>query len=309
MVQRTAGLKTVFPVAAVLALLAALALTQLSQPPGVRVQASTTTSLYATGLLDYLLQEYHRAGGKTSIEFIAVGSGQALRLAEKGDVCMVFVHAPSLEKKYLDEGVIEPGGIFAYNYFVIVGPAGDPAGVRGAKSAVEAFKRIMEAGERGQALFVSRGDMSGTHVRELMIWRLAGVDPAELRGKPWYIETGQGMAKTLIVAYEKGAYTLSDIGTYLKLRREGRIPGLEALYTNSTELINVYSVYLVKSCSGSERRAAEEFARFVLEHQELIARYGVDEYGSPLFYPARGRLEELKKIWEILAEGRLPGRD
>ncbi len=217
-----------------------------------------------------------------------------------GDACMVFVHAPSLEKQYLEKGVIEDGKIFAYNYFVIVGPPRDPAGVKNAKSAVEAFRAIYIAGEEGKAVFVSRGDNSGTHVKELSLWKAAGLDP---RGRSWYKESGQGMAQTLVMASEMGAYTLSDIGTYLKLKSEGKIPGLEILYASGEELINIYSVYLVKTCTGKERQAAEEFAKFVVEYQDLIGSYGVDRYGQPLFYPAKGKEDYLRQVWERLAGG------
>lgn len=210
------------------------------------------------------------------------------------------MHAPSLEKEYIEKGVLVNGSIFAYNYFVIAGPREDPANISRAVNAVDAFKRIYEAGERGIAIFVSRGDRSGTHIRELLIWREAGLDP---RDKIWYIEAGAGMAETLLLANEKRAYVLSDIGTFLKLKRDGRIPELEILYTNSTELINIYSVYLVKTCSGSERRAAIMFMEFLLgEGQELIGKYGVDLYGQPLFYPARNKTDYLRSIWNILAE-------
>ncbi len=267
----------------------------------VRVRVTTTTSLYATGLLEYLEEEFKRSHPGVEIDFIPVGSGEALRRAAQGDACLVFVHAPSLEKKYLEQGVLEQHRIIAYNFFVIVGPSDDPAGVRNASNAVDAFKRIYVSGEEGRARFVSRGDRSGTHVKELSLWRLAGLSP---QGKPWYMERGAGMADTLVTADELNAYTLSDIGTYLKLRNDGRIRNIEVLYVNDTELINIYSVYLVKTCTGDERRIAEEFARFVYENQDLIAKYGVDEYGQPLFYPARDRESELASIWADLAQSR-----
>ena len=264
----------------------------------IRVRVATTTSLYATGLLDYLADKFKEGKQGVEIDFIAVGSGEALRRAERGDACLVFVHAPSLEKEYIEKGVIVGGRIFAYNYFVVVGPRDDPAGIRESENAVEAFKKIYSAGEKGLARFVSRGDNSGTHVKELSIWSRAGLDPT---GREWYLETGQGMAHTLLTANELAAYTLSDIGTFLKLRSEGRISSLEVLYSNSTELINIYSIYLVGTCSGDEKKVAEEFTLFVLSNQELIEKYGVEDYGQPLFYPARGREDELKKYWELLA--------
>ncbi|GAB6147507.1 substrate-binding domain-containing protein [Stetteria hydrogenophila] len=283
----------------VLAALGAVVYSNYGHKP-VRLVATTTTSLYSTGLLDYLADKFHEEHPDVTVEFIAVGSGEALRRAEMGDACMVLVHAPSLEREYMEKGVIGEGAIFAYNYFVIAGPPGDPAGVRGAGSAVGAFKAIYQAGEEGRAVFLSRGDNSGTHVRELMLWRRAGLDPS---GRPWYKETGQGMAQTLVMASEMGAYTLSDIGTFLKLKKDGRIPGLEVLYSNSTELINVYSVYIVNSCKGRERKAAEEFRDFILTHQDLIEYYGVQEYGQPLFHAARGREDYLRAAWMELAGG------
>lgn len=266
----------------------------------VRVRVTTTTSLYATGLLERLAEEFYRMHPGVAFDFIPVGSGEALRRAEMGDACMVFVHAPSLEKRYVLKGVITGGRVFAYNYFIIAGPPSDPAAVREAVSPVEAFRRIFEAGERDEAKFVSRGDNSGTHVKELSIWRRAGLDP---RGRPWYMETGSGMSHTLLVANEAKAYVLTDVGTYLKLKKEGKIPNLESLYEGGEELVNVYSVYVVASCSGSEREVAEGFAEFVAgEAQRLIAEYGVAEYGRSLFNPARGREEWLERVWERLAE-------
>ena len=299
MTQRRAWLL----LAAALAALAAAGVFLLNHGGVVRVKVTTTTSLYATGLLDYLASKFEEEHPGVRIDFIPVGSGEALRRAADGEACMVFVHAPSLEARYIREGVLEDHHIIAYNYFAIAGPGSDPAGVRGSGSAVEAFRRIYQAGEEGRARFISRGDNSGTHVRELMLWRLAGLDP---HGKRWYLESGQGMAQTLVMADEMGAYTLTDTGTFLKLKKAGRLSRLEILYTNSSELINVYSVYLVSSCRGEERRAAEEFMKFVVSHQDLIAGYGVDEYGAPLFYPARGHEDMLERAWRILAEGRLP---
>lgn len=266
----------------------------------VRIRATTTTSLYATGLLDYLADEFRKEHPNVYIDFIPVGSGEALRRAANGDACIVLVHAPSLELKYMRQGVIVDGKIFAYNYFVIAGPRSDPANISSVASVVEAFKRIYYAGEEGRAKFVSRGDNSGTHVKELSIWKLAGLDP---HGKPWYLETGSGMAETLLVANEEEGYVLTDIGTYLKLKKEGRLPNLVIVYSNDTELINIYSVYLVSTCSGEEREYAEKFIEFITSSrgQELIASYGVDKYGQQLFYPAIDKIDWLKSVWEELS--------
>ena len=265
----------------------------------VRVRAATTTSLYATGLLEFLADKFSEKQPGISLDFIPVGSGEALRKAELGDACLVFVHAPSLEKKYISKGVISDRRIFAYNYFIVAGPASDPAGIRDSESPIEAFIKIYEAGERGEAVFVSRGDSSGTHVRELSLWDKAGLDP---RGRSWYMETGSGMGHTLLVANEKRAYVLSDLGTYLKFKKEGKISNLELLYQGGSELINVYSVYLVSSCTGRERALAVSFMDFVSKDaQSLIAEYGINKFGQPLFRPAEGNLEQLEKFWEMLA--------
>ncbi len=264
-----------------------------------RVVATTTTSLYATGLLDTLAQAYEEKTG-VRVDFVPVGSGEALRRAEQGDACLVLVHAPSLEAQYMSRGVIEYHRIFAYNSFVIVGPPGDPAGVAGAESVVEAMKRVYEAGEEGRILWVSRGDRSGTHVREMMLWEKAGLDP---RGRPWYLETGQGMMETLVIAGEKGAYTLSDIGTFLKYNSTRGHGALVIVYEGDPLLINVYSAYLVSSCQGREREWARGFIDFISgpEGQAIIGDYGVDEYGRPLFYPAQGRVDWLAQVWSQLA--------
>ncbi len=280
----------------VIVFLAVVLLSQMGQKP--ELLASTTTSLYATGLLDRLSEEWGKESGVV-VQFNPVGSGRALQIAANGDACMVFVHAPNLEINYIEQGLINGGRKFAYNYFVLVGPADDPAGVAEAGSAVEAFKRIYQAGEEGKALFVSRGDESGTHAREKLIWSLTGLDPA---GRDWYIESGQGMSETLILASEKQAYTLSDIGTYLKLKGDGRID-LELYEIPDNVMINVYSVYLSSKCTGAEREAALDFIEFITSEkgQEIIASYGVDKYGQPLFYPAMGASIDLEEAWRYIA--------
>lgn len=274
---------------------------QVKRAP-VRLRVSTTTSLYATGLLEELAKKFQERNPGVIIEFTPVGSGEALKKAESGDVDMVFVHAPNLEKKYLEKGVLKLGKIFAYNTFIIPGPEDDPAGIKG-KAPVDAMISVFEAGEVGNAKFVSRGDNSGTHNRELWLWSLAGLDPS---GREWYIESGTGMAETLMIANEYGAYTLSDIGTYLKLSAE--LPCLTPLVTQGSELLNVYSVYVVNPevVEGVNERLAYEFQEFVLsdEIQEFIGSYGVAEFGSPLFHPAYGDPDgSLREAWIQLAGG------
>lgn len=295
-------MRRALPLAAALSTLAAAALYLLlcsGQRP--RLVIATTTSLYQTGLLDALAEAFNRTRG-AQISILPLGSGEALEKAAKGDACLVLVHAPSLEARYLADGSIYGHVIFAYNFFVLVGPVSDPAGVSRATSASEAFKMIYRSCEGGGAGFISRGDYSGTHVKELQLWRGAGLEPL---GKPWYKDCGCGMAQALVMADNLGAYTLSDAGTFLKLRREGRISGLDVLYSNSTELVNIYSLYLSARCSGSELSLAKEFASFVAGSagQEVIGTYGVAEYGQPLFHPAAGNEEKLLKAWEILSKG------
>jgi len=269
----------------------------------VRVRVITTTSLYATGLLDYLADRFKERYPNIRLEFIAVGTGAALRYAERGDACMILVHAPSLEKQYIERGVLEAGEIFAYNYFIVVGPNIDPAVVNGSSSLLEVFKRIYSAGELGKASFVSRGDKSGTHVRELEIWKKAGLNPA---GRSWYKEAAAGMDQTLIVANELSAYSLTDVGTYSKLAREGRLPRLVILYANpeDPDAINIYSAYLVRGCSGDERKYAMLFLEFLRENQDLVRNYGVNEYGQPLFHPAEENIMNLRDLWDQLASNR-----
>jgi tungstate transport system substrate-binding protein len=213
----------------------------------------------------------------------------------------VFVHAPSLERVYVDRGVIVNGTIFAYNYFVIAGPSNDPAGIKGLTDPVEAFRRIYYAGEQGKAVFVSRGDNSGTHVKELSIWDKAGLDPSD---KPWYIEAGQGMGGTLVIAGEKKGYVLTDISTYLKYKAEGRTPQIEALVTQGQDLINIYSVYAVNSCPEDLKGIVNDLIEYVSnDFQEIIANYGLKQYGVPLFNPAAGEEDWLRSEWMRLASG------
>ncbi len=266
------------------------------------IRVSTTTSLYATGLLERLAEEFRKQHPNIVIQFIAVGSGAALELASKGDVDMVFVHAPSLEQKFINEEVLVEGHIIAYNYFVIVGPKDDPAKIRDLSNPIEAFKRIYQAGEEGRAFFISRGDNSGTHIRELAIWRKTGLNP---KGLEWYIESGTGMSKTLLIANEKEAYTLSDIGTFLKLKNEDRLGELELLISGSKELMNIYSAYIVNPRKyNTNYDLAKLFLEFVISDkgQEVIGKYGKEEFGQSLFYPAKGKEDELKVYWKKLTE-------
>jgi len=193
---------------------------------------ATTTSVDATGLLDLLADEFRKASG-IALKWTAVGTGAALKQARDGNADAVIAHAKVLEEEFIREGYGLNRRVFARNYFLVVGPEADPAGAAGSPSATEAFRRV----KAGGFSFVSRGDNSGTHVRELEIWAKAGDRP----GKN-YLEAGQGMAETLRVASERKAYALTDSATFFNL---AGLSGLRLIYENCPELENIYSVIAV----------------------------------------------------------------
>lgn len=261
---------------------------------------ATTTSVKDTGLLDVIIpkfEEYMKLRGVLlDIKYVAVGSGQALKMGMRGDVDILIVHAPSLEKEFMKKGYGLCREVIAYNFFVIVGPSEDPANIAGTNDVVEAFKKIFEAGIKGKARFVSRGDLSGTNVREMEIWNKAKLDPKPYSGK-WYIETGKGMGDTLLVAEDKEAYTLTDIGTWLRFKN--KLPHLKLFISKSPQLINVYSVIITNATR--ELNISILFTKFLLsEGQHIIAKYGKSEYGEPLFLPiTKAGSKELKWMSEI----------
>jgi tungstate transport system substrate-binding protein len=254
-----------------------------AQTPGARpaVVLATTTSLVEAGLLDTLTPLFRRATG-FDLRAVAVGSGQALRMAERGDADVILAHSPAAEDAFMAAGHGTRRRVVASNYFTVVGPPDDPAGVREAATAGEALARIAARG-RG---FVSRGDSSGTHARELALWRAAG----GLTRWPGYLETGQGMSTTLLVADERRGYTLTDLATYGALR--ARL-GLVVLRTPEPALLNVYHVIEVNP-AGHARVNVEggrALADFLVsaEVQDLLETFGGGHAGAPLFVPARGR--------------------
>ena len=244
---------------------------------------STTTSTQDSGLLDVLVPLFEQKTGYT-VKTIAVGTGQALALAARGEADVVLAHAPSLEKKYVADGKMLDRRLVMYNDFVIIGPADDPARIKGMKKAADAMKAIASTGSR----FVSRGDNSGTHVLEKSLWKLAGVEPQGA----WYIEAGQGMGATLGIADDRKAYTLTDRGTYLAFQKRVRLP---ILVEGDTPLLNIYSVMRVNPSNGPKINSAggAAFAEFVLspETQAVIKTFGVEKYGQPLFVPVAGANE------------------
>ena len=244
----------------------------------IKLVIASTTSTQQSGLFDILIPEYEKASKyNIKVEIIAVGTGKAIRVAKKGEADMLFVHDPFREEKFVAEGYGMNRRAVMHNNFIIIGPQNDPAGIKRLKSAVEAFEEIAEKGSP----FVSRGDDSGTNIKELDIWDDAGINP---KGKGWYFETGAKMGDTLLTANQKKAYTLSDMGTFLNY--ESKI-NLKILFKGDPILRNNYSVIAVnpEKFPEAKYREAMDFIAFVTSHegQRLIANY--KKHGISLFYP------------------------
>jgi len=246
-----------------------------SEPKNI-IRLATTTSVRDTGLLD-MLNETFQKDGKYTLQAIAVGSGQAMQLGRTGEADILWVHSPDDEKKFVEEGYGIERTTFLHNDFVILGPEADPAKVKGAKKAEEAFRKIAEA----KAGFVSRADQSGTHKKELKLWAAAKVKPA---GK-FYLEAGQGMAGTLSIAEEKKAYVLADRSTWLSMAKNLK---LGIVSEGDDLLINRYSLILANPAKFPKVNApgARAYFDFVLSKpaKELIEKFGVEKYGQQLFF-------------------------
>ncbi|HEX8948884.1 MAG TPA: substrate-binding domain-containing protein, partial [Dissulfurispiraceae bacterium] len=187
--------------------LLAVCLTAVNAAAQTEIICSSTTSTENSGLYGYLLPIFEKKTG-IKVKVVAVGTGAAIAIGKRGDADVVFVHAKELELQAVKEGYFVNRHDVMYNDFVVIGPKNDPLGIKGMKSASDAFRKIAE----NTYLFVSRGDKSGTHIKELALWKKTGLDP---KGRKWYLEVGQGMEKTQRIANEKGAYTLTDRGTWL----------------------------------------------------------------------------------------------
>lgn len=254
-------------------------------PARKTVILATTTSTMDTGLLDVLIPLFEKQTGYT-MKPHAVGTGQALAMGEQGNADVLLVHAPADERKLVEKGVALNRQLVMHNDFIIVGPPEDPAGVRGARTAAQAFRNIAAR----QALFISRGDDSGTHKKEKDIWKEAGVQPS---GK-WYQEAGAGMGQTLNIASEKGGYTLTDRGTYLALKKNLE---LSILLEGEKSLLNIYHVMQVNPAKfpglDINSEGAKAFIDFLLspEVQKIIGDFGREKYGEPLFFPDAGKDE------------------
>ena len=259
-----------------------------------RLIVSTTSSLYETGLLDAVETEFE-AKYPIDLNFISVGTGIAIQHAQRGDADLILVHSPTAELKFLTEGTGVNRKIIAYNFFAIVGPETDPAQIRGV-TPFQALSKIVESGRNGIAKWVSRGDGSGTHDKEKSLWTAAGYDWTALEKETtWYITPGGTMGPTLQKADYFSAYTLADMGTYLKYQKDGLI-SLEVLVEQGKELLNVYSAVAVNQTlhHNVDFDGAMTFVKFLVsdEGQHIIEQYGEDDYGQSLFYPAVRLLKE-----------------
>lgn len=263
-----------------------------------RLIIATTTSLYDTGLLDEIEANYE-ANHPVDINIISLGTGATIQVAENGDADVVLVHAPSLEKTFLEEGWGVNRKVIAYNFFTIVGPEADPAGIEG-KTASDALNAIVAYGESladqsgVTKIWVSRGDNSGTHTKEKSLWSAAGYNYNETSIEPWYASVGSGMGDTLNVASQKNAYTLSDIGTFLKFSKEGSISSV-ALLTEEKSLLNIYSVMAVNQTQPHVNTTytinyadSMEFIKYLVssETQQFMTDFGNVDYGQSLFFGA-----------------------
>jgi len=245
---------------------------------------ATTTSTQDSGLLDSLVPRFERQC-RCRVKTIAVGTGQSLALGARGEADVVLVHAPTVERRYVSEGQFINRRLVMTNDFVIVGPPGDPAGLHGLKTLAAVFRTLGE----GATPFASRADSSGTHIMELNQWKAAATTPSGA----WYLQVGQGMAATLRIASEKGAYTLTDRGTYLALKQGLQ---LAVAFEGAPELLNIYHVMEVNPeiWPNVNHDGGRAFADFMLAPatQAFIRTFGVQRFGQPLFIPQAGRREE-----------------
>jgi len=251
--------------------------TAVPAEPGTLILA-TTTSTQDSGLLDVILPDFQQQYN-VQVDVVAVGTGQAIKLGEDGNADVLLVHARTQEDAFMEAGHGVRREDVMYNDFIIVGPASDPAGIKGGTSVVEAFQKIAQT----QSPFISRGDDSGTHSKEKSIWKAAEIEPAG----GWYVSAGQGMGAVLTMADEQQAYTLSDRATYLARTLEGL--QLEILVEGDPLLFNPYGVLAVNPDKGPHIKAelANAFIDWIISvpTQEKIGQFGVDKFGQSLFVP------------------------
>jgi len=263
--------------------------TRTSQPAPKPANAdlilATTTSTQDSGLLDVLIPIFEKATGY-KVKAIAVGSGQAMTMGERGEADVLLVHAPDSEVKFMEAKHGTTRQLVMHNDFIVVGPAADPAKIKGVEISTEALQKIYDA----RAIFLSRGDNSGTDQLEKKLWATGALTA---KGQSWYQESGQGMGQTLSIASEKGAYTITDRATYLATKKNLQ---LDILVEGDKPLLNIYHVIQVNPAKSDKINAggAKAFAEFMVskETQEVIAMFGVDKYGQALFFPDAGKRDE-----------------
>ncbi len=244
-----------------------------------RIRCASTTSTQNSGLFGYIIPMFEKETG-IKVDVVAVGTGAAFEIGKRGDADVLLVHAKDDELEFVKEGYFVQRHDVMYNDFVIVGPSEDPAGMRGSGSALRAFAQIKQAG----AFFVSRGDNSGTYKKERYLWKRSNIDPG---GEKWYLEVGQGMGKTLRIANEKRAYTLTDRGTWLALNDREKLD-MKILVEGDSLLFNQYGLMAVnpEKHSHVKYREAMRFIEFLVSSrgQSAIASFR-DSRGNQLFYP------------------------
>jgi len=244
-----------------------------------RIKCASTTSTQNSGLFDYLLPIFANETG-IKVDVVAVGTGAAIEIGKRGDADVVLVHAKQQELQAVKEGAFVNRHDVMYNDFVIIGPANDPLKIKGMKSAADAFKKMADQ----KAAFVSRGDKSGTHTKELATWKSAGIDP---KGQQWYLEVGQGMEKTQRIANEKRAYTLTDRGTWLATKDKDKLE-MAVVLEGDPILFNQYGVMAVNPEKHKQVKYKEAmvFADWLISPagQKAIGDFK-DKHGNQLFTP------------------------
>ena len=257
---------------------------EVTTPENPDIILATTTSTQDSGLLDVLIPMFEEQTG-FRVKTIAVGTGQALAMGEKGEADVLLTHAPASEKPLVETGAVTNYQLVMHNDFILVGPSSDPAKVKDLKSVADAFKSISET----SSIFVSRGDDSGTDKKEKGIWKDINI-PNE---GSWYQETGQGMGQTLNIASQKEGYTLTDRATFLAQKDNLQ---LEIAVQGEKSLLNIYHVMQVNEEKFPKVNAdgAKAFVEFMIDSktQDIIGEFGMDEYGEPLFFKDAGKTEE-----------------
>jgi len=261
------------------------------KPATPEILMSSTTSTRDSGLMDVLIPIFQQKTGYV-LKPVYVGSGQAMTMGQKGQADVLLVHAPASEVKFMQDGYGASRQLVMHNDFIIVGPASDPAGIKGVSSATDALKKIADA----KITFYSRGDNSGTDQLEKQLWTKIGVTVKDgaASNPSWYTEASLGMGDLLRVASEKQSYTITDRATYLNNQKT---LSLAVLVQGDPALLNIYHVIQVNPAKFTDVKinteGAKAFADFMVspETQKLITQYGVDKFGQPLFFPDAGKTE------------------